>query len=119
MCNEKLVRGEHIYKDIAEKIKIAIAKGEFKENEKIPSQKELASLYGVSISTLKHATDILIESKILQNKRGLGIFVAAGAKQIIIDEKIERLEETINEILEEAQLLGIKKEEIIEQIKFR
>ncbi|OUQ08202.1 GntR family transcriptional regulator [Erysipelatoclostridium sp. An15] len=63
------------YKDIAKNIKSRIAHGEFKENEKLPTEKFLMEEYNVSKNTIRNAINILVNSGDLIPIHGSGIYV--------------------------------------------
>ncbi len=70
-----------LYKQIAVHIKKEIASGTFKVGEKIPSQRELAEQYDVSMITVKKAISDLINEEILYSRVGKGTFVARKTKR--------------------------------------
>lgn len=67
----------HLYVQVIEKIKQDIEDGVYKENERFPSEFELARLLGVSRATLREAFRILEEEKVIVRKHGVGTFVSS------------------------------------------
>lgn len=65
----------HLYVQVIERLKEDIASGIFRENEKFPSEFELARNLGVSRATLREALRVLEEEKIIIRKHGVGTFV--------------------------------------------
>ena len=65
----------HLYIQVIEHIKRDIESGVFKENEKFPSEFELARTLGVSRATLREALRVLEEEKIIVRKHGVGTFL--------------------------------------------
>lgn len=65
----------HLYIQVIERLKEDIASGVFKENEKFPSEFELARNLGVSRATLREALRVLEEEKVIVRKHGVGTFV--------------------------------------------
>ncbi|MDN4607408.1 GntR family transcriptional regulator [Sporosarcina highlanderae] len=65
----------HLYVQVIERLKDDIASGIFKENEKFPSEFELARNLGVSRATLREALRVLEEEKVIIRKHGVGTFV--------------------------------------------
>lgn len=65
----------HLYLQVIERLKKDIESGVFKENERFPSEFELARKFGVSRSTLREALQILEREKIIVRKHGVGTFV--------------------------------------------
>ena len=65
----------HLYVQVIERLKRDIETGVFKENEKLPSEFELARNLGVSRATLREALRLLEEEKVIVRKHGVGTFV--------------------------------------------
>lgn len=65
----------HLYVQVIERLKEDIDSGIFKENEKFPSEFELARKLGVSRATLREALRVLEEEKVIVRKHGVGTFV--------------------------------------------
>ena len=57
------------------------------EDERVPSTNELAKLYAINPSTAAKGINILVDAGILYKKRGIGMFVSDGAKEVIRDRK--------------------------------
>ena len=53
------------------------------EDERVPSTNELAKLYAINPSTAAKGINILVDAGILYKKRGIGMFVSHGAKEVI------------------------------------
>ena len=63
------------YIQIQEKIKQFIQIGRFRLGGKLPSENVLASQFGVSRMTVRHALEKLVQENIIEKRRGLGNFV--------------------------------------------
>ena len=66
---------EHSYLQVIVQIKKEIESGTLNENERFPSEFELAEKYGVSRSTLRDALKVLEEKKVIVRKHGVGLYV--------------------------------------------
>ncbi|MDT8717932.1 GntR family transcriptional regulator [Clostridium sp. 19966] len=109
-----------IYLQVAEWLEDEILKGNLKEEEQVLSKNQFASLYNINPATANKGINILVDENILYKKRGIGMFVAVGAKEIIISKRKEGFcREFIDKLLYEADKLGMTKEEVIEIIKKR
>ncbi|NLF28309.1 MAG: GntR family transcriptional regulator [Clostridiales bacterium] len=64
-----------LYAQIQDDILAKVARGEFKASEKLPSEKELADRYSVSIITIRRAIAELVEQNVLKRKQGKGTFL--------------------------------------------
>lgn len=110
-----------IYQQIANEIEDMILNGELKEEMQAPSMNQLADYYKINPATARKGLEILANENVLYKKRGIGMFVNTGAgEQIVKHRKKVFLEEYIIKLLEEAEKLGITREEIIfmiEQVK--
>lgn len=107
-----------IYRQIADWIEEGIIAGSFPEHGKVYSQYQLAELYGINPATAAKGLNILAEENILYKKRGLGMFVAEGAKEAILEKRRSgTLLEKIRETVAEARLLDIPDEELTRMIK--
>ena len=103
-----------IYIQIAEWLEDEILKGNIEEEEQVPSKNQFASIYKINPATANKGINILVDENILYKKRGIGMFVAAGAKKMILKKRKEVFcKEFIDKLLFEAEKLGISKDEII------
>ena len=91
-----LSQEKSIYLQISEMIQKDILRDIILEEEKVPSTNELAKMYAINPATAAKGINILVDSGILYKKRGIGMFVATGAK-----EKIKKMKQ--------AELIGIRK----------
>ena len=73
-----------IYLQIADRICDEILLGTYGEEERIPSVREYASVVEVNANTAMRAFDYLQSLQVIYNKRGIGYFVAVGAKGTIL-----------------------------------
>lgn len=60
------------------------------EDERVPSTNELAKLYAINPSTAAKGINILVDAGILYKKRGIGMFVSDGAKEVIRTKRKDR-----------------------------
>ena len=88
------------------------------EDERVPSTNELAKLYAINPATAAKGINILVDAGILYKKRGIGMFVSDGAKEVIrTKRKAQFYENYVSEIVNEAKTLGITKDELIAGIE--
>lgn len=64
-----------LYSQMKENILERIHSGELKSGSRIPSEKELAKHYSVSLITVRRAISELVDAKVLEKKQGKGTFV--------------------------------------------
>ena len=114
---ELLNQEKSIYLQIKEMIERDILRDILLEAERVPSTNELAKLYAINPATAAKGVNLLVDEGILYKKRGIGMFVATGAKEAIRKKRREHFfENYVKDMLTEAANLGISKEELIEMI---
>ena len=102
-----------IYLQIAEQIEDAILTEAFPEETQIPSTTEISVTYKVNPATALKGINLLVDAGTVYKKRGLGMFVARGAKKKIMEKrKQEFYNRYIVSLLEEAGKLGISRREL-------
>ena len=115
--NEILTQEKSIYLQISEMIKNDILRDIIQEEERVPSTNEFARLYAINPATAAKGVNILVEEGVLYKKRGIGMFVATGAKERIMNQRKEEFYDNfIKALINEANNLGITKEELIAMI---
>ncbi len=116
--NEILTQEKSIYLQIAEMIETDILRDILLEEERVPSTNELAKLYAINPATAAKGVNILVDEGVLYKKRGIGMFVSAGAKEAILSRrKNEFYDNYVKKLLEEAASIGLGKEEAIQLIQ--
>lgn len=116
--NEILTQEKSIYIQIKEMIESDILRDILLEEERVPSTNELAKLYAINPATAAKGVNLLVDEGILYKKRGIGMFVAEGAKEQIMKKKKEHFyDDYIKSLLAEARNLGITKQELITMIE--
>jgi DNA-binding transcriptional regulator YhcF (GntR family) len=107
-----------IYLQIAEQIRDRILRGEWQDGERIPSIRELAGTVGVNPNTIIKSYQALMDRQIIENQRGLGYFVAAGARaRILEDLKAAFLNEELPRVFRSMRLLGVGIDELTESFE--
>ena len=116
--NEILTQEKSIYLQISEMIENDILRDVILEDEKVPSTNELAKYFKINPATAAKGVNLLVDEGILYKKRGIGMFVASGAKAAVqAKRKAGFYDNFIKSILDEAESLGISKDELIEMIR--
>lgn len=104
-----------IYQQIVKKTKKAIANGYLKENDQMPSVRELAKTLLVNQSTITRAYRELEKIGIIMTIPGKGTFISINKDKIQWEK--EKMEEKFLEVTKECLFLGIEKEELINIIE--
>jgi len=106
-----------IFLQIYEGIEEAIAGGAFPEKTQIPSTTEFSVTYRINPATVLKGVTMLVEEGLVYKKRGVGMFVASGAREKVLEKRRTRFyERYISEMLAEAKRLGISKDALSEMI---
>lgn len=104
-----------IYLQIVEQMKIDIISGKYQQGEKLPSVRELATIYKVNPNTMQRAFAELEDLQLVYTKRTSGRFVTE-EEGLIESSKQQVAKAKIDEFLLYMQSLGIKNDEIITYI---
>ncbi|MFJ5770464.1 GntR family transcriptional regulator [Psychrobacillus sp. NPDC093180] len=103
---------------IREKIEDQIVNDQLKEGEQAPSTNQLVTFYKINHATVSKGVNQLVDEGILFKKRGIGMFVAEGAKRKLIQKRKDAfVDDYIVGLVQEAEKLGISEREIIEYIQ--
>ena len=102
-----------IYLQIADRICDDILLGQYEEEWRIPSVREYASIVEVNANTVMRSYEYLQSQEVIYNKRGIGFFVASGAKMLIHSLRKEQfLKEEVGSFFRQLYTLGISIKEI-------
>jgi GntR family transcriptional regulator len=69
------------YREVAEDLKARIKSGEYPPGERLPTYKDLAALYSVSVTTVQRAIIILQDRGLVVGLQGRGLWVAEDQKR--------------------------------------
>ncbi len=107
-----------IYLQIAESIEDDIVRGVIEEETQIPSTNQMAVIYKINPATAGKGINLLVDRGILYKRRGIGMFVASGARELILKERKNSFyDKFVVTLLDEAKNLGIGIDELIEMIR--
>lgn len=100
--------GAPIFSQIADRLADAIAEGTLAEGDQVPSTTELAAFYRINPATAAKGINVLSDRGLVEKRRGIGMFVAAGAQARLLDERRRRFAERyVEPMVTEATRLGI------------
>lgn len=103
-----------IYHQIAELLCDRIMAGEWTEEDRIASIREVAAQLGVNPNTVMRTYDYLQQNNIVYNQRGVGYFVSAGAKKTILQmRRKEFVEEVWPVVRQRIEDLGLDINELM------
>lgn len=107
-----------IYLQIANLVEDNILKDILLEEEQAPSTNELARLYNINPATAAKGINLLADEGILYKKRGIGMFVSTGAKQLVLQKRRDAIYENyIKPLAEEAKNLQLNGNELLTMLQ--
>ncbi|HEX3922590.1 MAG TPA: GntR family transcriptional regulator [Streptosporangiaceae bacterium] len=113
-----LDEGVPLFVQIAERLADEIADGTLPEGERAPSTNELAAYYRINPATAAKGLGMLTDDGLLEKRRGIGMFVAAGARVRLLTERRKRFAERyVEPLVAEASRLGIDADELVALIR--
>ena len=104
-----------IYEQIKNSIINQIMNDELKEDDAIPSIRNLAQDIKISVMTIKKAYDELEQEGYIISKQGKGTFVAPKNTELAKDKAQKDIEEHISKIVDISKKFDIQKNEVIDR----
>jgi DNA-binding transcriptional regulator YhcF (GntR family) len=107
-----------LFAQIAARLSEDIAEGVLSEGERVPSTNELAAYYRINPATAAKGISVLIDDGLLEKRRGIGMFVAAGARGRLLAERRKQFAERyVEPLVAEAARLGMDADEVVTLIR--
>jgi GntR family transcriptional regulator len=105
--------GRPLFLQIAEQIESSIVDGSLPEETQVPSTNELAAFHRINPATAAKGVNQLVADGVLYKRRGIGMFVATGARTQLLERRREDFaRQYVAPLLAEAHKLGMDAEEI-------
>jgi GntR family transcriptional regulator len=102
-----------IYRQLRDRGVHMILDGVLKEGDPLPSVRTVAAEYRVNPLTVLKAYQELVDEDLVETKRGLGMFVKAGARELLLKgERQKFLTEEWPRVAARIQRLGLKPKEL-------
>ena len=106
--------GIPIFEQIENAIKEAIFSNELKEEDMLPSVRNLANDLKISFLTVKRAYDELEQAGFIKTVQGKGSFVAPKNLELIKEEKLKEIQDYIEKVYNISKIANISEDEIKE-----
>ena len=106
-----------IYEQIENAIKEAIFSNELKEEDMLPSVRNLANELKISFLTVKRAYDELEQAGFIKTVQGKGSFVAPKNLELIKEEKLKEIQDHIEKVYNISKIANISEDEVKELFK--
>ncbi len=112
--------GRPIFLQIAESVEDAIVDGSLAEESQAPSTNELAAFHRINPATAAKGIAMLTDKGVLYKRRGIGMFVAEGARERLLGERRSAFADRfIDPLLAEARTLGLGPDDVADLIRGR
>ena len=113
-----LDEGTPLFLQIGAQIADDIADGTLPEGERVPSSNEFAAYYRINPATAAKGINVLIDQGLLEKRRGIGMFVSAGARERLLGDRRKRFaEQYVEPMLIEARRLGMDAADLVSLIQ--
>ncbi|HWS30236.1 MAG TPA: GntR family transcriptional regulator [Clostridia bacterium] len=106
-----------IYEQIKAQVKEAIFTGELREDDLLPSIRQLARELKISVITTARAYSDLEEEGFVVNVQGKGCYALPQNKELARENALKKVEQGLADAILAAQSGGIKKDEVLEMLK--
>jgi GntR family transcriptional regulator len=104
-----------IYKQLRDLVVERIMDGSFAEGEAVPSVRQVAADYQINHLTVGKAYQELVDAGLLEKRRGLGMYVMAGARSALTDNEQQRfVDEEVPAFAERVKVLGMNMNEVVD-----
>ena len=109
--------GRPLFMQIAEQIETSIVDGSLGEEAQVPSTNELAAFHRINPATAAKGVNHLVADGVLYKRRGIGMFVATGARTLLLERRREDFaRQYLAPLLAEARKLGMDAEQVKKMI---
>jgi DNA-binding transcriptional regulator YhcF (GntR family) len=109
---------EPIFLQIADQIRTEVLSGALREEEQVMSTTQYATAYRINPATAAKAFAELVEEGTLYKRRGVGMFVAPGARERLVAARRERFfTDVVDPVAEQARLLGIPLDDVVARLR--
>ncbi len=103
-----------IYEQIKAQVKEAVFSGELKEDDLLPSIRQLAKELKISVITTTRAYSDLQEEGFVVNVQGKGCYVLPRNKELARENALRKIEDALTSAITAAKAAGISKDEVAE-----
>jgi DNA-binding transcriptional regulator YhcF (GntR family) len=112
--------GRALFLQIAESVEDSIIDGSLAAEAQAPSTNELAAFYRINPATAAKGVNMLVDKGVLYKRRGVGMFVAPGARDLLLAERRTAFADRfIEPLLAEARKLGLGSDDLTRLIADR
>lgn len=110
--------GRPIFQQIAEQLEARILDGSMPEESQVPSINELAAFHRINPATALKGVNLLVDSGVLYKRRGIGMFVAGGARERLLAARRDEFRDAyVRPLVERAVTLGLTQGQVVDMIR--
>jgi GntR family transcriptional regulator len=110
--------GVPIFSQIAQLLAEEIASGVLAEGDRVPSSNELAAFHRINPATAAKGINVLTEDGLVEKRRGVGMFVAVGARERLLDTRRQQFADRyVEPMVVEANRLGIDADSLMTMVR--
>ena len=103
-----------IYRQLRDRVVALILDGVLKDGDPLPSVRTVAAEYRINPITVLKAYQELVDEQIVETKRGRGMFINDGARELLLQGEREKfLAEQWPRVHETIQRLGLTPEDLL------
>ena len=110
--------GRPLFLQIAAQIEGQIVDGSMREESQVPSINELSAFHRINPATALKGVNLLVDAGILYKRRGIGMFVAPGAREVLMSRRREAFRsQYVRPLVVEAGKLAITPQQLTQMIE--
>jgi GntR family transcriptional regulator len=110
--------GKPLFVQIAEQVEDSIVDGSIAEEAQAPSTNELAAFYRINPATAAKGVNMLVDKGVLYKRRGIGMFVSPGARDLLLNERRSAFAlRYVQPLLAEASKIGLGPDDVADLVR--
>lgn len=102
-----------VFQQLAAKLADDIVDGTYPEGGPVPSATDFAAFYRMNPATASKGVNVLVDLGVLYKRRGIGMFVAPKAREVLLTRRREEFQRSfLRPLLDEANVLGLSRADL-------
>ena len=107
-----------IFQQVADRICADVLEGAYPEETQVPSTNEFAAFYRINPATAGKGVNRLVDQGILYKRRGIGMFVASGARERLLERRRrEFADRFVRPLVAEARVLRLPPGDVLATVR--